>query len=212
MLRLARARATGRAASTGRRARASSGCEARGAHWHWPNPKQSSKPPDGRASQGPSAAERQRMPARGQRNLRCASASAAASPAHAPSCAQSRDRGGNSEGQPRTQTHTRNRRGADDPAPQTHPHRLPQTHAQTVAYCTATGRTHACALRNQQRRARSRSKERAQRRHMSAGRAGWKVRAEKAEERILRRRRRLRRRGTALRCRTERRRPLGGER
>ena len=107
------------------------------------------------------------------------------------------------------------RRGRPRPTntpPPAAPPRLPQTHAQTVAYCTATGRTHACALRNQQRRARSRSKERAQRRHMSAGRAGWKVRAEKAEERILRRRRRLRRRGTALRCRTERRWPLGGER
>ena len=90
-----------------------------------PTRNRAAKPPDGRASQGPSAAERQRMPARGQRNLRCASASAAASPAHAPSCAQSRDRGGHPEGRPRTQTHTRNRRGADDPAPRTHPHPLP---------------------------------------------------------------------------------------
>ena len=90
-----------------------------------PTRNRAAKPPDGRAPQGPSAAERQRMPARGQRNLRCASASAAASPAHAPSCAQSRDRGGHPEGRPRTQTHPRNRRGADDPAPRTHPHPLP---------------------------------------------------------------------------------------
>ena len=93
------------------------------------------------------------MPARGQRNLRCASASAAASPAQAPSCAQGTAGSGNPEGRhehkyARTTAETR-----ATPPPQTHPHTrlLTPYHRHTLKRTRTHSHENACALTNAQR-------------------------------------------------------------